>query len=147
MSNKVLNPKQKRFCEEYVKDLNGTQAAIRAGYSKKTAKEQASHLLTKINIQQYIKELQEKIQKENWLTVDYITSGLKEVFERCKEGYPVFDKDGNVVSIKMDSAGANRAAELLGKHIGMFVDQKVLTIKKKYTDEDIDKLLEAEEDD
>jgi len=51
-----LTPKQKRFCEEYLVDLNGTQAAIRAGYSKKTAKEIASENFSKPNIQEYLAE-------------------------------------------------------------------------------------------
>jgi phage terminase small subunit len=46
----VLTPKQRRFVAEYLKDLNATQAAIRAGYSEKTAKVQASRLLTKANV-------------------------------------------------------------------------------------------------
>ncbi len=54
-----LTSKQQRFCEEYVKDCNGTQAAIRAGYSPKTSKEQASRLLTYANVLNYIKELRE----------------------------------------------------------------------------------------
>jgi len=60
-----LSEKQKRFCEEYTVDFNGLQAAIRAGYSEKTANQQASRLLTKVNIQQYIKGLQEKLSKKN----------------------------------------------------------------------------------
>ena len=45
--DKVLTPRQARFVEEYLKDLNGTQAAIRAGYSAKTANEQAAQTLSK----------------------------------------------------------------------------------------------------
>jgi len=51
-----LNTQQKHFCIEYLKDWNGAQAAIRAGYSKKAAKEQSSRLLTNANIQEEIKE-------------------------------------------------------------------------------------------
>ncbi|WP_109437828.1 terminase small subunit [Aquimarina sp. AU119] len=65
-----LNAKQKRFCEEYVIDLNATQAAIRSGYSKKTARSQAQRLLTKVDIQNYIKSLQSEIQDRNKITVD-----------------------------------------------------------------------------
>ena len=56
-----LNPKQKRFCEEYIVDLNATQAAIRAGYSERTAGSQAHDLLKKPEIQTYIAKLQEAI--------------------------------------------------------------------------------------
>jgi phage terminase small subunit len=52
-----MNARQKRFCDEYIIDLNGTQAAIRAGYSEKTAQEQASQLLLKLIIQDEIKKI------------------------------------------------------------------------------------------
>lgn len=51
-----LTSKQQRFCDEYLVDLNATQAAIRAGYSKKTAKQIAQQNLTKLDIQEYIKK-------------------------------------------------------------------------------------------
>ncbi len=51
-----LTAKQKRFVEEYLIDLNATQAAVRAGYSVKTAREQGSQNLSKLNIQQQIGE-------------------------------------------------------------------------------------------
>lgn len=61
---KKLTDKQERFCLEYVIDSNSTQAAIRAGYSKKTARTIASQLLTKLNIKARIEELQEKTAKK-----------------------------------------------------------------------------------
>ena len=56
--NDTLNPKQERFCQECLVDLNGTQAAIRAGYSPHTANEQSSQLLAKLNVQDRVAELQ-----------------------------------------------------------------------------------------
>jgi len=56
----MLNERQKLFCKEYVKDRNGTQAAIRAGYSEHTANEQASQLLAKLSIREEIKKRSEK---------------------------------------------------------------------------------------
>lgn len=53
-----MTDKQERFCEEYMIDLNATQAAIRAGYSPKTANEQGSQLLAKLSIQNRIAQLQ-----------------------------------------------------------------------------------------
>jgi len=58
-----LTPKQKRFCEEYVIDFNGTQAAIRAGYSKKTAAAIANEILAKPEITEYLGILQTKLQE------------------------------------------------------------------------------------
>ncbi len=61
---KKMTPKQEAFVREYLIDLNATQAAIRAGYSKKTAKEQASRLLTNVHIQKAIqKAMQERAEK------------------------------------------------------------------------------------
>lgn len=53
----MLTPKQESFCREYMLDLNGTQAAIRAGYSKKTANEQAARLLANVSVHSHIKTL------------------------------------------------------------------------------------------
>lgn len=52
-----MTDKQARFCEEYMIDLNATQAAIRAGYSPKTANEQAARLLANVSIQNRIAQL------------------------------------------------------------------------------------------
>jgi phage terminase small subunit len=58
-----LTDKQKAFCKFYIYDWNATQAAIKAGYSEKSAKEIASETLTKLNVQAYIKELQSRGEK------------------------------------------------------------------------------------
>jgi len=55
----ALNPKQEAFCLEYLKDFNGTQSAIRAGYSQKTAGTQAEQLLKKLDIAQRIQALRD----------------------------------------------------------------------------------------
>lgn len=57
-----LSEKQKKFCEEYCLDWNGTKAAIRAGYSEESAKEQASRLLTNDNIQTYIQSIKNDLE-------------------------------------------------------------------------------------
>lgn len=67
-----LNDKQKKFCREYVKDFNGTQSAIRAGYSKKTANEQASRLLANVNIQTFLSELKTKLANRQEITAERI---------------------------------------------------------------------------
>lgn len=64
----ALNDRQTRFCEEYLIDLNGRQAAIRAGYSKNTAEVQASRMLSKANIQEYIQTKAKKIQNKLEIT-------------------------------------------------------------------------------
>ena len=64
VADRKLTPKQQRFVDEYLVDLNATQAAIRAGYSKKTAKEQAARLLTKANVQAELQKRRKKIEKK-----------------------------------------------------------------------------------
>ena len=68
--------KNKRFCEEYVIDLNGKQAAIRAGYSEKTAEQQASRLLRNVKVKDCIKTLQAEIVERNKITIDECVSTL-----------------------------------------------------------------------
>jgi phage terminase small subunit len=75
MDNK-LTDKQKRFCEEYVKDWNGTRAAKAAGYSEKTAMEQASRLLSNVKVKDYIEEIQSDLKK---LTGDSFTSQVEKL--------------------------------------------------------------------
>jgi len=71
-----ISIKQQRFVDEYMTDCNGAQAAIRAGYSKKTAKEQASRLLTKVNVQQSIAARQSALSEKTGVTQEMIIAGL-----------------------------------------------------------------------
>lgn len=74
-----LTPKQQRFVEEYLIDLNATQAAIRAGYSEKTAKEIGSENLTKPNIAKAIEEAQNKRQEQTQIDAAYVLRRLVEI--------------------------------------------------------------------
>lgn len=68
MTGKKLNPKQLKFAQEYLKGSSATQAAITAGYSKKTAVVIGAQNLTKLNIQEYISERQHKAEEKTVLT-------------------------------------------------------------------------------
>ena len=126
-----LNEKQKIFCQEYLIDLNGTQAAIRAGYSPKTANEQAARLLANVSIQNYIRELQQKRSERLQYTQDDLLKDLIEVKNRCMQAEPVMifdyeekcmvqaEEDGKGVW-KFDSRGANQALDMLAKHNGFY---------------------------
>lgn len=119
-----MNAKQQRFCEEYVIDSNGTQAAIRAGYSKNSARQIADQLLTKLDISQRVNELKLEIQKRNEITADFVLNSLKEVALRCMTATPVMVFENGRMQetgeYEFDSAGANKALELLGKHLALF---------------------------
>lgn len=71
-----LTEKQKRFCEEYLIDLNGTQAAIRAGYSEKTAARIAIELLNKTHVAIYLSKLREKQSERTEITADKVLAEL-----------------------------------------------------------------------
>lgn len=106
-----LTDKQKRFCDEYLIDLNATQAAIRAGYSKKTAEIIGFENLRKPKIQAYIASKQQSLQEKTEVTQEYVVNGLKKIAVRCTK------------EETFDPAGANRAFELLGRTLGIFVDK------------------------
>lgn len=74
--SELLNEKQKRFCEEYMIDLNATQAAIRSGYAETTARQIASENLAKLYIQEYISELQQSKSNELNITFNDIALGV-----------------------------------------------------------------------
>lgn len=128
-----LTPKQARFVEEYLVDLNATQAAIRAGYSKRTANEQGAQLLAKLSIAEAVAKAKAERSERVEITADYVLSGLREVAERCMARAPVMvgrgsereqakDGDGNHIWT-FDASGANKSFELLGKHIALFTEK------------------------
>lgn len=143
---KELKPKQRKFVAEYLKDQNGTQAAIRAGYAKNSAQQQASDLLLNPLIRQAIDKHLEKVTDEALVTVEYVIQGFRDVFERCMVRHPVMEFDyvnkemtqkkkpdpetGEMVGVwEFDSAGANRALRSLGDYLKLFVDRREYTGK------------------
>jgi len=76
MAKKKLTDKQETFCKEYILDLNATQAAIRAGYSEKTAKEIGSENLTKPNIQERVQKLKAKRSEKLEITSESVLQEL-----------------------------------------------------------------------
>lgn len=115
-----FTPLQERFIDEYVVDLNATKAAARAGYSEKAARQQGSTLLSNPYILDKIAEKRKEISKKTLVSIEYVINGLKQVVEKSLREEEVLDRDGNAVAMRFDSSGANKAFELLGKHIGAF---------------------------
>ena len=110
-----LTPKQARFIEEYLVDLNATQAAIRAGYAERSATVTASKLLTKANIQEAIQIAQLARSERTQITVDKVLEDI----ELIKLNAMQQEDDGKMIN----HAGALKACELQGKHLKMFVDK------------------------
>ena len=120
---KKLTPKQQRFAEEYLHDLNATQAAIRAGYAKKTAYSSGQRLLKNVEIQNAIQSGQHRRSERTGITVDEVLKRLLEINDRCLTAIPVLANGEPTGEWRFDAAGANRSAELLGRHLGMFVEK------------------------
>ncbi len=94
---KKLTEKQKKFCQEYIIDLNATQAAIRAGYSEKTSRTIAAENLAKPNIQNYISDLQKNLQEKTEVTQERVIKELARIafFDPKK----LYDESGNLKNI------------------------------------------------
>ncbi len=130
----ALRDKQKRFGDEYIIDLNATQAAIRAGYSERTAGQIGEQNLKKLEIQSYIQQRQKEVSAKLELSAQWVLQRLKDISDRCMQAEPLMIRDSEGILIesgeyKFDSAGANKATELIGKHLGMFGDKLDVTSK------------------
>ena len=141
-----LTVKQQRFYDEYLIDLNATQAAIRAGYSKKTAYSIGQRLLKKVEGQEYIEK--RMAEKEKELIADqnevlkYLTATMRREKKECivvttSEERSIYAPDDNgtmrkqtvkketpqIVEIPARLSDANKAAELLGKAYGLYTEK------------------------
>jgi phage terminase small subunit len=121
-----LTAKQEMFCREYIIDLNATQAAIRAGYSKKTAKDIGCQNLAKLNIAEFIQSLKEDREEKLEINADWVLAQAVKVHERCMQEEQVTDSQGMTTGeFKFEHSGANKSLELIGKHtsIKCFTDK------------------------
>lgn len=129
MAKGVLTEKQKLFVDEYLKDLNATQAAIRAGYKEKNARAIGCENLTKPNIQTYIKGLIDNIHSEKIATAEEVMEYLTKVLRGESESEIVVVEgtgDGCSEARRIEKAPDEKerikAAELIGKRYGIFTD-------------------------
>lgn len=126
----ALTGKQQLFIDEYLIDLNATQAAIRAGYSEKTAGSMGDENLKKPEIAKAIQEAMNKRAKRTEVNADYVLRTIVDTIERCKQAEPVLDREGSPTGeYRFDSTAVLKGAELLGKHLKMFTDKTELTGK------------------
>lgn len=141
-----LTAKQQRFCDEYLIDLNATQAAIRAGYSKRSARQIADLNMSKHDIREYIDN--RLAEKEKALIADqnevlkYLTATMRREKKECivvttSEERSMYAPDDNgtmrkqtvkketpqIVEIPARLSDANKAAELLGKAYGLYTEK------------------------
>lgn len=143
----MLTPKQQRFCEEYRIDFNATQAAIRAGYSKKTAHSIGAENLIKPDIQNYISDLQKQLADKSGITAEMVINELAKIgFSNIQEYLARTNTISDLTKIDKDKAAAvesikivetewdggsktsttfklydkKGALELIGRHLGIF---------------------------
>jgi phage terminase small subunit len=130
--DRKLSLLQSRFVHEYLIDGNATQAAIRAGYSPKSATPVASRLLTRRNVSAAIQTAEAertalRVQESDaraLVPVSYVVDMLRENLERAMRQREVLDRDGKPIGEwQYNGAVANKALELLGKAIQLFSDE------------------------
>ena len=109
-----LTKKERIFADEYIKTTNGTQSAITAGYSEKTARSKGSQLLTKINVRQYIDAVMNERSKDTIATADEVLEYLTRV---------VRGEEKDAFGLDVSVADKTKAAELLGKRHMLFTDK------------------------
>jgi phage terminase small subunit len=126
MSEDGLNPKQLRFVEEYLIDGSAKNAAIRAGYSAATAASIGSKMTAHPKVRAALDSRRRDLSDRTKVDAEWVRKQLTEVLHRCLKSKPVVEWDkmrGEYVETgewQFDSGGANKALELLGKHVGMF---------------------------
>lgn len=139
-SEKPLTERQKMFCREYIVDLNAKQAAIRAGYSEKTATEMGYENLSKPHVADYMQQLMLERTESLEITTEYVLKTIVDTIERCKQAKPVKRSNGELVYVEtddgkmvpaytFDSGAVLKGAELLGRYRKMFSDKVELTGK------------------
>ena len=115
-----LTEKQKRFVAEYLIDLNATQAAIRAGYSERTANEQGARLLAHVSVKEALDKERRKRERRTEITADRVLQELADIG---------FDKESERTTDRL------KALELVGKHLAMFTDK--VEMKATITESDV----------
>lgn len=129
-----MTPRQEKFCVEYLIDLNATQAAIRAGYSKRTADRIANQNLRKLEIQSRIKKMRDEYYDKTIMSakeVEYLLSKagrgeLKEevvVVEGVGDGF----SESKIIKKRLSAKDRIKALELMGKRHHLFEDQNSKT--------------------
>jgi phage terminase small subunit len=140
-----LTAKQSQFCQEYLIDLNATQAAIRAGYSAKTANEQAARLLTNVSVQAKVEELRQSQQQRTQVNADLVVDKFWKIANFDIRSVCTFDGNNwqfkpfaewdesafSVISItgvtkdgkpQIKSESKLAALDSLSKHLGLYSD-------------------------
>lgn len=128
-----LTEKQKRFADEYIISGNATQAAIKAGYSKKTARFVGAENLTKPNIKNYIDERLEELKSERTADAQEVLEYLTSVMRGNETEEVLIGVGEGMQSTIQKEVGAKdrlKAAELLGKRFALFTDKTEVAVSE-----------------
>lgn len=132
----LVNKRHEKFCHEYIKDMNATQAAIRTGYSEKTAKMQGSRLMTNDDIKARVKELRDAYFNENIMTaqqVEYeltrIALGLSNEKQVVIEGTGEGCSEARIIDKPPDEKSRLKALELMAKRHRILSGDTTIDIK------------------
>ena len=128
-----LTEKQKRFADEYIISGNATQAAIKAGYSKKTARFVAAENLTKPNIKNYIDERLAKLESKRIANAQEVLEYLTSVMRGNETEEVLIGVGEGMQSTIQKEVGAKdrlKAAELLGKRFALFTDKTEVAVSE-----------------
>ena len=129
----ALNRRQSLFVAEYLKDLNASAAARRAGYSEKTAFRSGIENMQKPAITDAIAAAMQERSERVQITADKVLKDIEAI--KADAMREAADKDGNLAMV--NHAAALKACELQGRHLQMFVDRVAMTIEQ-VPDEEID---------
>ena len=147
-----LNAKQQRFVAEYLVDLNGSKAAIRAGYSNKTSRQIATELLSKPHISEAVAMAMSERSQRTEINADWVLNQAVMLHQRCMQEIKpalnpntrkqVYDDDGNAM-FTFNAAGASRSLEIIGKHVGIGAFNEKVSLKVDADDETVAILMAA----
>lgn len=120
-----LTDKQELFAREFIKDLNATQAAIRAGYSERSSRNQGARMMANDDILRRIAELKSDRSERTQIDADYVLRQAVKLHERCmQEVEPITDRRGEEIKDEQgktifgfDAKGAVAALKLIGEHV------------------------------
>lgn len=122
-----LTDKQARFVAEYLKDMCASKAAVRAGYSPKSARKYANELLNDGRVKAAIAEAIEARNERDQIDADWVKQQAVKLHLRCmqeiepftdRSGDQIYDKEGRPLFV-FNATGAAKALELIGKHVGV----------------------------
>lgn len=136
----ALQARQKLFVEEYLKDLNATRAAERAGY--KHPLQQGPRLLGNVGVAQAIQAAQAERARKAKIDATWVLEKLIENRARAAQATPVLDREGNPTGeYRYEGSVVNKALELIGKHLGMYRDvvehqgqQRIIVVEEEIMD-------------